>query len=64
MGGKQVSLQQGGEDFRGTVVRIHPCDGITLRLSNDEQRSFAAESVANVRELPRETPAETEGVEP
>ena len=54
MGGKPVSLQQGGEEFKGTVVRVHPADGITLKIG-DEQKTFSAESVMNVRELPRES---------
>jgi BirA family biotin operon repressor/biotin-[acetyl-CoA-carboxylase] ligase len=54
MGGKQVSLQQGGEEFRGTVARVHPSEGITLKIG-EEQRTFAAESVGQVRELPRES---------
>lgn len=61
MGGKQVSLSQGGEEFRGTVTRIHPSEGITLKIG-EEQRVFAAESVSGVRELPRET-IESEQVE-
>ncbi|MCZ7604636.1 MAG: biotin--[acetyl-CoA-carboxylase] ligase [Planctomycetota bacterium] len=62
MGGKQVSLEQGGQEYQGTVVKVHPSDGITLKLAgSDEQRTFAAESVTNVRELPA---AEPEQVEP
>lgn len=66
MGGKNVSLQQGGEEFRGTVVKIHPSDGITLKLSNsDEQKLFSSESVTMVREIPGESRVEEpEGVEP
>ena len=66
MGGKHVSLRQGGEEFKGTVVRIHTSDGITLKLENsDEQKTFSSESVTNVRELPIETTAEEhEEVEP
>ncbi|MCG3182653.1 MAG: Bifunctional ligase/repressor BirA [Planctomycetes bacterium] len=64
MGGKQISLEQGGQEFKGTVVKVHPSDGITLKLAGgDEQRTFAAESVTNVRELPAEEP-EPEQVEP
>ncbi|MCA8914792.1 MAG: biotin--[acetyl-CoA-carboxylase] ligase [Planctomycetes bacterium] len=64
MGGKQVSLQQGGEEFRGTVMRLHPSEGITLKLvGTDEQRVFASEGVNTVRELPKEI-VEPEEVEP
>lgn len=53
MGGKHVRLQQGGKEFRGTVTRVHPCEGITLKLDDvDEESTFAAESVAGVREIP------------
>ena len=54
MGGKQVTLQQGGQELRGKVVRVHPNEGITLKLESGEEKTCSAESVANVRELPRE----------
>ena len=64
MGGKQVSLQQGGEEFRGTVTRLHPSEGITLKLlGGDEQRTFASEGVNTVREIAQEV-TEPEEVEP
>lgn len=63
MGGKQVTLNQGGHEFRGKVVRVHPAEGITLKLEGGEEKTYAAESVSGVRELPRpeepdEEPAE------
>lgn len=58
MGGKHVTLQQGGQEFRGKVVRVHPAEGITLKLDDGEEQTYSAESVANVRELPRPDDAE------
>ncbi|MCA8917960.1 MAG: biotin--[acetyl-CoA-carboxylase] ligase [Planctomycetes bacterium] len=66
MGGKFVRLQQGGEEFRGTVVKIHPSDGITLKLAGTEdQKTFSSESVTGVREISQEnTENEPEQVQP
>lgn len=61
MGGKRVRLQQGGREFTGTVVRVHPSDGITLKLDDDKEKTFAAESVAGVREVPGEDHSEAPG---
>ncbi|MBZ0138101.1 MAG: biotin--[acetyl-CoA-carboxylase] ligase [Planctomycetes bacterium] len=55
MGGKHVSLQQGGQELRGKVVRVHPADGITLKLESGEEKTCSAESVANVRDLPSDS---------
>lgn len=65
MGGKQVSLQQGGAEFMGTVLEVHPAEGITLKLADGKQKTFSAETVANVREIsPVQPPAQTPAHEP
>ncbi|MEE9312798.1 MAG: hypothetical protein V3V10_10360, partial [Planctomycetota bacterium] len=63
MGGKHVSLQHGGESFTGTIKRIHPVEGITLKLDAvdegaDETRTFTAEGVGLVREVAEEPSSE------
>jgi BirA family biotin operon repressor/biotin-[acetyl-CoA-carboxylase] ligase len=51
MGGKQVKLKQGEEEFSGTVVEVDPVRGITLKLEGGKAtKLFAAETVSNVRE--------------
>jgi len=58
MGGRRVSLQQAGETVVGVVKRVHPADGITLRLNGSDEepveKTFAAESVSNVLEVEME----------
>ncbi|MCC6466564.1 MAG: biotin--[acetyl-CoA-carboxylase] ligase [Planctomycetes bacterium] len=49
MGGKRISLQQGGLEHTGTVARVDPLEGIALRLDSGETRQFPAEAVNNVR---------------
>lgn len=65
MGGKHVSLQHNSETFTGVVKRVHPVEGITLKLDSDdneadevvaETKTFAAEGVALVREVPEAEP--------
>jgi BirA family transcriptional regulator, biotin operon repressor / biotin---[acetyl-CoA-carboxylase] ligase len=60
MGGKHVTLQQGGQEIRGKVVRVHPGEGVTLKLESGEEKTCAAESVSGVRELPRPAKPEEE----
>ncbi len=50
MGGKLVTLEHGGQQFKGTVQRVDPQKGITLKLEGGETKDFSAEGVANVRE--------------
>ena len=64
MGGKHVTLQQGGQEFRGKVVRVHPAEGITLKLDDDTETTYSAESVANVREIPTPEVADEPSDEP
>jgi BirA family biotin operon repressor/biotin-[acetyl-CoA-carboxylase] ligase len=52
MGGKYMRLSQAAEEFEGTVARVHPSEGITLKI-DDKERTFSAESVSNVREVPK-----------
>jgi BirA family biotin operon repressor/biotin-[acetyl-CoA-carboxylase] ligase len=63
MGGKRVSLLQGGDEHKGTVTRVHPSEGITLKLDGvadgaESQKTFAAESVGTIRDLPQQERAE------
>lgn len=58
MGGKYVRMAQAGEDVEGTVVRVHPAEGVTLKIG-DEEKTFSAESVSNVREVQPSPEAET-----
>ncbi|MBX3475633.1 MAG: biotin--[acetyl-CoA-carboxylase] ligase [Planctomycetes bacterium] len=51
MGGKVVTLEHSGQQFKGTVQRIDPQKGITLKLESGEVKDFSAEGVANVREI-------------
>jgi BirA family transcriptional regulator, biotin operon repressor / biotin---[acetyl-CoA-carboxylase] ligase len=73
MGGKHISLQHAGETFTGTVKRVHPAEGITLRLDSDNEppadeqdsdtaieRTFPAESVSNVLEVKDDPPSEAD----
>jgi len=50
MGGKLVTLEHSGQNFKGIVQRIDPQKGITLKLEGGEVKDFSAEGVANVRE--------------
>jgi BirA family biotin operon repressor/biotin-[acetyl-CoA-carboxylase] ligase len=56
MGGKYVRLSQAGQEVEGTVIRVHPSDGITLKIG-DAEKSFSAESVTTVREIEPPAPA-------
>lgn len=58
MGGKLISLDHGGQSYRGTVQKVDPARGITLKLEGGEAREFAAEGVQNVREVVAEEPAQ------
>jgi BirA family transcriptional regulator, biotin operon repressor / biotin---[acetyl-CoA-carboxylase] ligase len=55
MGGRHVKLEQAGEQFKGVVRRVHPAEGITLRMNGSDEepseKTFAAESVSNVVEV-------------
>ncbi|MBX3460092.1 MAG: biotin--[acetyl-CoA-carboxylase] ligase [Planctomycetes bacterium] len=55
MGGKYVRLNQGAAEVEGTVVRVHPSEGITLRI-NGAETTISAESASNIRQI--QPPAE------
>ncbi len=50
MGGKHVRLSRAGEEIEGTIIRVHPSEGITLRI-DEKELTISAESVSNVREV-------------
>lgn len=54
MGGKLVTLEHGGQQYKGTVQRVDPQKGITLKLEGGESKDFSAEGVSNVREATAE----------
>ncbi|MHC4839806.1 MAG: biotin--[acetyl-CoA-carboxylase] ligase [Planctomycetota bacterium] len=61
MGGKHVSLQHGGNTITGTIKRVHPVEGITLKLNDvpegeEDTQTFTAEGVGLVREVPEPEP--------
>lgn len=55
MGGKYVRMNQGAAEVEGTVVRVHPSEGITLRI-NGAETTISAESASNIRQV--QPPAE------
>ena len=55
MGGRRVGLTHSGQDYRGTVQKIDPARGITLKLDNGENKEFSAEGVSLVREIGDDT---------
>lgn len=52
MGGRLVTLESGGQSHKGTVQKVDPAAGITLKLADGTTREFSAEGVMNVREVP------------
>jgi BirA family transcriptional regulator, biotin operon repressor / biotin---[acetyl-CoA-carboxylase] ligase len=51
MGGRRVRLTHAGAEVVGTVVRVDPAAGITLKLDEDEEpHTYSAEGVSSVRE--------------
>lgn len=57
MGGKYVRLNDGASEVEGTVVRVHPSEGITLRIDGNE-KTISAESASNIRPAQPPQPAE------